>query len=115
MNIEKALRNYLNNKGAKINYERFATIVKSNGNNAANVIFKLVNEEVDAIDDNKSLDRCVEVLKYLGVILTNCDNLNRKIIERKLGKLDEKLDRIELEDKNIYNIKNLKSDDNFIN
>lgn len=114
MNIEKALRNYLNNKGAKINYERFATIVKSNGNNAANVIFKLVNEEVDAIDDNKSLDRCVEVLKYLGVILTNCDNLNRKIIERKLGKLDEKLDRIELEDKNIYNIKHLKSEFNKI-
>lgn len=114
MNIEKALRNYLNNKGSKLSYESFISVVRSNGNDAANVIFKLVNEEIDTIDDKKRLDRCVEVLKYLGVILTNCENLNRKVIERRICKLDEKLDRIELEGKNIYDIKHLRSEFNKI-
>ena len=39
MNIEKALRNYIEGKGNKIKYEEFINLVKSNGNNAANVLF----------------------------------------------------------------------------
>lgn len=49
MNIEKALRNYIEGKGNKIKYEEFINLVKSNGNNAANVLFKLVNEQLDTM------------------------------------------------------------------
>ena len=65
MNIEKALRNYIEGKGNKIKYEEFINLVKSNGNNAANVLFKLVNEQLDTMSDTKCLDRTIEVLKYL--------------------------------------------------
>ena len=51
MNIEKALRNYIEVKGNKIKYEEFINLVKSNGNNAANVLFKLVNEQLDTMSD----------------------------------------------------------------
>lgn len=101
MNIEKALRNYIEGKGNKIKYEEFINLVKSNGNNAANVLFKLVNEQLDTMSDTKCLDRTIEVLKYLGVILTNCQNVNRKLISRKLFKLEFKLETIESEGKNI--------------
>lgn len=110
MNIEKALRNYIEGKGNKIKYEEFINLVKSNGNNAANVLFKLVNEQLDTMSDTKCLDRTIEVLKYLGVILANCQNVNRKLISRKLFKLEFKLETIESEGKNKFNLKHLQSE-----
>ena len=93
MNIEKSLRNYLNSKGPKIKYDSFCVLAENNSNELINVIFKLVNEEIDSMNDTKILDRVVELLKYVEVIIGNCDDTNRKIVIRKIHKLLEKLPR----------------------
>ena len=97
MNIEKALRNYLNRKGPKIKYDDFCVYCENNADAAINVLFKLANEEIDTMTDSKTLDRVVEVLKYVELIIGNCDDANRKIVNRKIVKLTEKITRIQIE------------------
>lgn len=94
MNIEKALRNYLKGIGPKVKTKDFCDFSILNPNASVNVLFKLINEEIDSMDDNKKTDRVLEVLRLLEAVLNNNDGLNRKIIARKLMKLSEKLTRI---------------------
>ena len=114
MDIEKALKNYLNNKGPRVRINDFCCVLNNNDANALiNVIFKLVNEEVDKMDDNKCLDRVVEVLKLIEVILNTCDGINRKLLNRRINRLDEKFDRILREDKKKYtNLNKIRSEFN---
>lgn len=111
MNIEKALRNYIKGIGPKMKYEHFLAITKSNdGNKAADVLFSLINEQIDTMTDTKLLDRTVEVMKYIGLLLVNSETIDRKLVSRKLYKLEEKLSRIEREGKKKYNMKHLQSE-----
>lgn len=111
MNIEKALRNYIKGIGPKMKYEHFLTITKSNdGNKAADVLFSLINEQIDTMTDTKLLDRTVEVMKYIGLLLVNSETIDRKLVSRKLYKLGKKLSRIEREGKKKYNMKHLQSE-----
>ena len=103
MNIEKALRNYLNRKGPKIKYDDFCVYCENNADDAINVLFKLANEEIDTMNDSKILDRVVEVLKYVELVIGNCDDANRKIINRKVVKLTEKITRIQIEEHKKFN------------
>lgn len=113
MNIEKALRNYLNRKGPKIKYDDFCVYCENNADAAINVLFKLANEEIDTMNDSKILDRVVEVLKYVELVIGNCDDANRKIIHRKIVKLTEKLTRIQIEEyKRFSNMNKIKSEFN---
>ena len=113
MNIEKALRNYLNRKGPKIKYDDFCVYCENNADAAINVLFKLANEEIDTMTDSKILDRVVEVLKYVELVIGNCDDANRKIINRKIIKLTEKLTRIQIEQyKKFNNMNKIKSEFN---
>ncbi len=111
MNIEKALRNYIKGIGPKMKYEHFLAITKSHdGNKAADVLFSLINEQIDTMTDTKLLDRTVEVMKYIGLLLVNSETIDRKLVSRKLYKLGEKLSRIEREGKKKYNMKHLQSE-----
>ena len=113
MNIEKALRNYLNRKGPKIKYDDFCVYCENNSDAAINVLFKLANEEIDSMTNSKILDRVVEVLKYVELIIGNCDDANRKIINRKIIKLTEKLSRIQIEEyKKFNNMNKIRSEFN---
>ena len=113
MNIEKALRNYLNRKGPKIKYDDFCVYCENNADAAINVLFKLANEEIDTMNDSKILDRVVEVLKYVELVIGNCDDANRKIVNRKIVKLTEKLTRIQIEEyKRFSNMNKIKSEFN---
>ncbi len=111
MNIEKALRNYLKRTGPKVKENKF--LMYSNGDASINVLFKLANEELDTMTDDKTLDRLVEVLKLGEKILQNEQDINRKAIARKIVKLDEKLDRILLEGKKKFsNLNKIRSEFN---
>ncbi len=113
MNIEKALRNYLKGNGPKVKDRVFFKYSKNNGDAVINVLFKLANEELDTMTNQKTLDRVVEVLRLGEIILQNEEGLNRKAIARKINKLVEKLDRIILEGKNKFdNINKIKSEFN---
>ena len=85
MNVEKALRNYLNGTKARMKESEILECAENNGSNAViNVIFRLINESVDDIDESKAVEREVEVLKLMEVIIKNEDDINRKIVSRKL-------------------------------
>ena len=116
MSIEKAFRNYLDGNGPKVKYNDFFHIVEDDNTNAIiNVLFKLVNEDVDEICEAKTTDRDVEVLKYVEMLLKNHDGVNRKIVARKLLKLYEKLDRVVSEGrKKFTNVKKIESEFNKI-
>ena len=103
MNIERVLEKYLRRMGPKIKYSDFCTLVKDeNANAIVNVLFRLINNEIDTMQDGKTLDRVVEVMTYLEVLLTNKQSVNRSILVRKLNALNNKLDRIEMEWKNRF-------------
>ncbi len=114
MNIEKAFTNYLKGTGPKPKENEIMNCTEmGNCDVVISVLFKLVNEEINTMDDTKTLDRCVEVLKTIGTILNNQCEFNRKKIARKIYKLDEKLDRV-LEEghKKFININKIKSEFN---
>lgn len=104
MNIEKTLRNYLKGNGKHVKYTTFYNyVVKKNDPRISeaiiNVLFNLLNEEVESMDDTKCLNRTIELLNYLTILIVNCDDIDRKHIERRLNKLVAKCDRIEVEGK----------------
>lgn len=99
MNIEKALSNYLKCKGPKISDRDFCNYAETTDKDIVNVLFKLINEEIDTIDEKKELDRVVEVIRLLELVMSNGVEVNRKIVARKIKKLNEKMDRIMDENK----------------
>lgn len=111
MNIEKALRNYIRGTGPKVKYEHFLAMTQSDdGSKASDVLFSLINEEIDTMTDTKVLDRTIEVMKYIGLLLANKEQIDRNLVNRKLHKLGEKLSRIEVEGKNKFNMKHIHSE-----
>ena len=113
MNIERALKNYLKATGPKVKEKDYLESTASNVNAAVNVLFKLINDEIDNISEQKTLDRVVEVLKLLELSLANNDNINRKIVSRKIYKLYEKMSRIVEEGKNKFsNLNKIESEFN---
>ncbi|MBQ8534302.1 MAG: RNB domain-containing ribonuclease [Bacilli bacterium] len=111
MNIEKALRNYLKGLGPRVKYKVFFENASKDPNAAASVLFDLLNEEVDSMTDTKCLNKTIELINYLKIIISNFDEINRKIIGRRLNKLSEKLDRIEFERKKYFtNRKHIKKE-----
>ena len=111
MNIEKALRNYLKGSGPRVKYKAFYESASKDPNATINVIFELLNEEVDSMTDTKCLNKTIELINYLTIIISNFDEINRKLIGRRLNKLSEKLDRIESERKKYFvNRKHIKKE-----
>lgn len=102
MNIEKALSNYLQRKGPKISDRDFCTYVENTDKDIVNVIFKLINDEIDTIDEKKELDKVVEVIRLLELVMSNGAEVKRKVVSRKIKKLNEKMDRIMLENRSKF-------------
>ena len=110
MDIERALKNYLNKMSSRV---REKDVLSCDSNDSFNIIFELVNDEIDSISDEDAMDRVVEVLKLVEVILKNKDDLNRKNVRRKIYKLYEKLDRIIIEGRSKFsNINKIESEFN---
>ena len=111
MNIEKALRNYLKGSGPRVKYKAFYENASKDPNAVVSVLFELLNEEEDSMSDTKCLNKTIELINYLKIIITNFDEINRKLIGRRLNKLSEKLDRIEFERKKYFiNKKHVKNE-----
>ena len=50
----------------------------------------------------ENLDAIRELVQSIGIILANYDDINRGVVSRKLRKLDEKIDRLKLENRNKF-------------
>ena len=111
MSTEKSLKHFLNKNGPKIKYESLLSSCNDNPDSLINIIFKAVNEEIDNINEHKALDRVVEILKYIEIAIGNNDNINRKIVNRKVTKLIEKLSRV-LDEKKLTNIDKINNEFN---
>ena len=89
MNIEKALRNYLKGSGPRVKYKAFYESASKDPNATISVLFELLNEEVETMTDTKCLNKTIELINYLTIIITNFDEINRKIVGRRLNKLSK--------------------------
>ena len=104
-NIEKALTNFVSGKGQKVSDEALCAHAKKDAKSADEIIdilFNVINRELDAVTGVESLDKVRELLKCVNMIMSNSDTVNRKIVARRTLKLTEKIDRIQLENKNKF-------------
>jgi hypothetical protein len=54
----------------------------------------LIDDEIESINEKKALDRVVEVLKLAEILIRNNDGINRKVVSRRIVRLETKMDRI---------------------
>mgnify|MGYP002853161556 CR=1 FL=1 len=100
--IEKALLNYVQGKGAKVSNETLCFYAEKDPNAVINLLFKIINQELDQTRGVGTLERVRDLFQYIQVILINFEQVNRKIVIRKLKKLDEKIDRLKEENRNKF-------------
>ena len=109
-NIEKTLTNFVSGKGQRISDEVLCAHAKKDAKAADEIIdilFNVINRELDTVTGVESLDKVKELLNCITMIMNNSDTVNRKIVSRRIHKLDEKIDRLKLENKNKFlNIEN---------
>ncbi len=111
MSIEKALKSYLKCTGRKVKEKEFFEYAEGNGDAAFNVLFVLAEEEIETITESKALDRVVEVLRLGELIINNIEGIDRSALSRKVVRLQQKLDRILIEQKKKFsNINKIKSE-----
>ena len=104
-NIEKAMTNFVSGKGQRISDEALCDCAKKDAKAADEIIdilFNVVNKELDSVTGVESLDKVRELLKCITMIMNNSDTVNRKIVARRIHKLDEKIDRLKIENKNKF-------------
>ena len=101
-NIEKSLASYVKGTGPKLTDDDLCNYLDKDANEIINIIFKIINDELDNMTGTKPLDGVRELINFISIILSNNDEIDRKIVSRKLSKLDEKIDRIKIENKNKF-------------
>ena len=106
-NIEKILVNFVKGKGPMISEEMLCTYASKNADETIDIIFRVINKELDLVTGLESLERVRDLFKCISIVLSTNDTVDRKKVARKINKLDERIDRIELENKNKFqNVKN---------
>ena len=98
-NIEKSLTNFVKGKKPTISEESICAFANKNANEIINILFKVINEELDSIKGTESIGKIKELFRCINIVITNFDDVNRKIVSRKLQKLDEKISRLKEENK----------------
>lgn len=98
-NIERQLSNYVKGIGPRISYEVLCSHADRNPNEIIHILFNVINNELNTVTGAESLDKVRDLVQSIGVILANYDDINRKVVSRKLCKLDEKIDRLKIENK----------------
>ena len=101
MSVEQVLQNYLIGKHKKISAEEFCALVeRENKNKVINSIFKLIYSEIVYIQKGKNVDKLIDILYYLEILITNFKNVDRNIIMAKLRTVENELNKIEQKNKN---------------
>lgn len=104
-NIEKSVVNFVKGKGPIVSNDIICNYAAKNAKQADEVIdilFNVINDELDEVTGIESLDKVRELFKSISVVLSTNDLIDRKKVARRINKLDEKIDRIQLENKNKF-------------
>ena len=102
-NIEKALTSFVKGNGPRISNYTLTAYAEKDANSLINILFNVINEELDNIKGTVPFDKIRELLKGIYVILGISNDVDRKIVSRKLNKLSEKIERVQLEQRRRIN------------
>ena len=101
-NIEKSLTNFVKGNGPRVSNDTLCTYASKDANEMINILFSIINKELETVTGAESLDKVRELLKCISIVIVNTEDVNRKIVARKLRKLDEKIDCIKRENRNKF-------------
>lgn len=104
-NIEKSLVNYVNGRGPKVSDEAlcdYAQISAKNSNEIIDILFRVINDELDKVTGTKPLDKVNELIKSIQTLVVKVDEIDKGIVERKLKSLYYRLDHLQEENKNKF-------------
>lgn len=101
-NIERQLVSFVKGTGSRVTYEVLCGYADKNPNEVIHILFKVINDELNVMTGFGNLDAIRELIQSIGIILVNYDDINRGVVSRKLKKLDEKIDRLKLENRNKF-------------
>lgn len=104
-NIEKSLTNFVEGRGPKVSNEALCVCAAKSANSANEIIdilFSIINREIETITGQNTTDKLKELVKYVSMIMNNSDSVNRKIVNRRIIKLEEKIDRLKSENKSKF-------------
>ncbi len=97
--IEKDLSNYLKQVGRKVNKETVVKLIDEDADELINTVLKTILDEADRSIENIPLDRVKELLSYIQNALEISSDIDRKVLMRKLSKMELKLEYFEVEQK----------------
>ena len=96
MSIYNTFSDYLSGSRSKVTYKTFYNYAK---NNDANVIigalFSLINNEIETMSPKKNLDRLVELMNYLNLLIIIKDSIDKNELLVRLNELQNKMIIIE--------------------
>ena len=101
--IEKSLTNFLNGTAPRVSEEilvDYASKSKDKANEIIDILFRVINYDLDAYNGVKSLERIRDLLKCISTVMVNCESIDRGIVSRKTHKLDYKLEHLTDSNKN---------------
>ena len=96
-NIERSLTEYMNGRKSRINYQELSFYIQKDCNDVVGILFKITNNQLDTMTGSDSIKRVSEVLGCIAIVINEADTVDRRVIARRLTKLDEKIDRIKYE------------------
>lgn len=99
-NIKKSLTNYITDKGPMPSIEEILSC--EDANECLDIIFSLLNSEVERQNGETSLGKGRNIIKLIAVIINNYDQVDRKLTKKRIHKLEAKIDHIKIENKNKF-------------
>lgn len=103
--IERLLVNFVNGRGPKVSEEAlcsYAQISKKNADELIDILFRVINDELDKVTGMKPLDKVNELIRSISIIVIKVDEVDKGTVARKLKSLNYKLEHIQEENKNKF-------------
>lgn len=89
MSIDETLKDYLNRNDCIKNYNELIKFY-NNPNATINALFSLINEKIN-LNEKLIIKDVVKILDCIKSIITNCEDINKKMIIRKTEKILKKI------------------------
>ena len=96
-NTKTMIQNYLNGTEKTSIHKLVYQKGIENPNEVMNIIFDIINDQLNQFDGTESLDRVINLLKSLSTLVENYNTIDRKLLNRKINKLKQKIDTLESE------------------
>lgn len=96
MSIYNTFSYYLSGSHSKVNYKTFYNYAKNNDANAIiGALFSLINNEIEYMSPEKNIDRLVELMNYLNLLIIIKDSIDKNGLLVRLKELQQKMIIIE--------------------